>query len=101
MDPLALREIKHWLKDDSSTLVYTTGRLMTAIGRHSQLGGKGDRTSTKLRSELVQILADEIRSPRTRRPLGFGSYSAPTPRVPQLCDFLYDCMLKIAGFDDK
>jgi hypothetical protein len=101
MDPEVFPEIERWLTDESGLIAYATARLLTAIGRHSQLAGKADRTATQLRRNVIQTFAERIREPQSQRPLDFGSYSAPTPEIPQLCDFLFDCMLKVAGFDEK
>lgn len=101
MDPEVFPEIERWLTDESGLIAYATARLLTAIGRHSQLSGKSDRTATQLRRNVIQTFAERIREPQSQRPLDFGSYSAPTPEIPQLCDVLFDCMLKVAGFDEK
>lgn len=101
MNPEVFSEIQRWLSDESGLIAYATAHLMTAIGRHSQLAGKADRTATQLRRNLIQILAERVRDPKTQRTLDFGSNTAPTPEIPQLCDFLFDCMLKVAGFDEQ
>ncbi len=101
MDPEVLPELQTWLSDTSGLVAFATARLLTAIGRHTQIAGRHDRAATALRRDIVQMLADAVRDPRSHRPLHFGSNTTPTPSVPQLCDFLFDCLLTVAGYDEK
>jgi hypothetical protein len=102
MDSNVLNEIENWLTDESGLVAYATARLLTAIGRHAQTTGRLERhrSATMLRQEIVEILAKAVRDPRSNRRLDFGSGNFPAPVVPRLCDFFYDCMLRVAGYDD-
>jgi Caspase domain/NACHT domain len=102
MDSNVLNEMENWLTDESGLVAYATARLLTAIGRHAQTTGRLERhrSASMLRQEIVEILAKAVRDPRSSRRLDFGSGNFPAPIVPRLCDFFYDCMLKVSGYDD-
>ena len=102
MDSNVLNEVENWLTDESGLVAYATARLLTAIGRHSQTTWRleGHRSATMLRQEIVKILDKALRDPRSNRRLDFGSGNFPTPAIPRLCDFFYECMLKVSGYDD-
>lgn len=102
MDTDVLPELKLWLTDESGLVAYATAQLLTGIARHAQTTGRLEtgRSSEKLRRKITSILAEAARDPQANRQLDFGAANFPTPFVPRLCDHFYNCMLKVAGFEE-
>ncbi len=100
MDSSVLPEIRGWLNDASGLTAFASARLLTAIGRHTQVSGRNDRTAIALRRDIINALAEATQDSRSHRPLDFGTLSSPTPEIPMLSDFFFDCMLRVAGYDE-
>jgi hypothetical protein len=101
MDADVIPELITWLTDDSELLAFATAQLLAAIGRHTQMLSRTDRSGAALRREIVKALAAAVRDPRSDRRLAFGSLPAPTAEIPRLRDYFYGSLLKVAGYEQE
>lgn len=101
MEPNVLEELRIWLSDPSGILAYGAASLLTAIGRQAQTTGRLHRSPIDIRKQIVGMLANAVRDPSSARPLDFGGRSFPVPEIPRICDFFFDCLLKVAGYDER
>lgn len=101
LDHQVFDQLVKWLKDESGLVAYASAKLLVTIARHAQGGRLNERgkTGNRLRGQIVEALADAIRNPLSDRRLEFGPNNHLVPDVPNLCDFFYECLLKVVGYD--